>query len=1222
MKSYFSSFINLYSLSKTLRFELKPTEATKKLLKDKNVVAVDTEIAQLYRSEMKPILDDLHRRFIEEALSQEIFGKTQLQDYFKLVSNYKIYVLQKEKSDEGEKKFKEEIEIVLKDMRRVLVSAFYKVGEKWRKKYSAKGIKIGDKIKGHNVITEKHTLDILLLEYPEKQEIIEKFKGFWTYFNGYNKNRSNYYSEEAKATSVAYRTVNENLSRFIDNYIAFHQVAAVIPELEGYKEALSTDSFNSYLNQNGIDIYNRLIGGYEDEKGKKVQGINEKINQYCQQKKVKLPKLKVLYKQIASDKKSFEIFIIKDGEEWQNLRKLFAIQRKLYEVNGEKVILFEGLKDMYRRFFYELKNLSTASTFDLEKIYLNKTSINTLSNNWFINWQTFANLLRIKFDKKTGEQEIPPQINLFKIKSKLESIKSVDGTFEEIFKISDKDGRDRKKYFENNAWITFITIWEHEIADGFAKLEELEAKYQSMSSKEFRKNNKDHIAYIKNVCDAFLAMQRMAKYFLPKDENLPRDEDLYWIIDLMFNDQELSLYYNAFRNHLSKKPYNQEKIKLNFENGILLEGWSDGQEMNKCGVILRNDEKYYLGILLNRGLFRTDKPNNEMYKADNFTWERLILTNLKFQTIAGKGFLGKYGISYGNMDPSKSTSLLQEFIKENYLSRYSQLQKVVTDRFNSKKEFDAEIKGALKDCFSMKFIAISETYLTYAIDRGDMYLFEIASKDSSKFSKGKENIHTTYWKELFSKINFQAPILALNGGAEVFYRKGQKEKLSKKLDKQGKEVIDAKRYAADKLFFHVPITINYGKPKYVKYKEIISHFLKKNEVNVIGIDRGEKHLLYYSVVSPKGEILEQGSLNKIRMGDKEVDFNEILTKRAAGMKRARQNWEQIGTIKNLKEGYLSQAVHEIYRLIIKYNAVIVLEDLNTEFKAKRTAKVEKSVYKKFELALARKLNHLILKDKHPDEPGGVLNAYQLTPAIEPGKISQFERAKQWGIMFYVRPHYTSTTDPVTGWRKHFYVSHADTVDKIKKFFNPQNKEVGIRIFYSEKHKCWGFLYAQKETERTWELLATTEQQRFRYDRESKKNIKINLYDEFEKLFTNIDGREDVYSQLVKSNNFNWKTLAYLWTLLNQIRSTDRDAEGNENDFIQSPVYSERINAFYDSRKHKNYKLTLPENGDANGAYNIARKGLILRKKIKENPKSYDLYIKDIDWDIFLAGINN
>lgn len=44
---------------------------------------------------------------------------------------------------------------------------------------------------------------------------------------------------------------------------------------------------------------------------------------------------------------------------------------------------------------------------------------------------------------------------------------------------------------------------------------------------------------------------------------------------------------------------------------------------------------------------------------------------------------------------------------------------------------------------------------------------------------------------------------------------------------------------------------------------------------------------------------------------------------------------------------------------------------------------------------------------------------------------------------------------------------------------------------------------------------------------------------------------------------------------------------------------------------------LPISGDANGAYNIARKGIMMLERIVQNPEKPDLFIKDSDWDTWL-----
>lgn len=50
---------------------------------------------------------------------------------------------------------------------------------------------------------------------------------------------------------------------------------------------------------------------------------------------------------------------------------------------------------------------------------------------------------------------------------------------------------------------------------------------------------------------------------------------------------------------------------------------------------------------------------------------------------------------------------------------------------------------------------------------------------------------------------------------------------------------------------------------------------------------------------------------------------------------------------------------------------------------------------------------------------------------------------------------------------------------------------------------------------------------------------------------------------------------------------------------------------------------LPQNADANGAYNIARKGLFIIKRIKETPddelKKVDLSISNKDWLNFIQN---
>lgn len=1250
----FDDFKNLYSLSKTLRFELRPTPETAELLKKTNLqgktpVQVDQEIDELYHKEMKPLFDELHEKFISETLVKVTFEVTDLEQ---LETKYlELKNLNKDRKNNSTeiKKLTDntngEIPKLENRLREIIVEQFNKLGEDWKEKYNE--INLDDA--GYKILTNAKILDLLLLLYPEKSEPIKKFQGFFTYFSGLNQNRENYYTGKDDTTGVASRIINKNLVLFLNNKSDFEEFVDKMSDLSEYRQYFELGNFSNCLTQEGIENYNDKVGEVKSK-------VNIEHNQKVENKKQQLKGLIQLQKQIgcktkqqreqeASGKSIYPEYLEKVGLGFQIIKDdlgEYQIWEALNYITEELKPKLEKLKENYQNFF------SNWQEYKLDEIWFRKESVNTISGRWFggDNWSILARALAYSGTGKMekGEYKIPPFVSLLDLKEALEVLESgVDFDIKKSKKknnpeTSIKEAKkfsytaenlfkdDYKTYFKTSLFETLLAVWQYQVDYKFDQIESFTKEFEEESKVPFDKRKKDtsgrsiHTEVVKNLIEeGYLRLFQITKYHnLEKKGEVDAratENKFYDALNEFWEENPIVTYHKAFQATLTKKPYSENKIKLNFENGSLLGGFSDGQEKNKAGVILQEGNKFYLGILRNRGFFRTDKPN-PIYQTEDKSWQRLILTNLKFQTLAGKGFLGKYKASYGKLgktDPIQAISLLQEFIRTNYIQKYPQLESVASQNYKSKKDFDAEIKKALTECFTMNFTPISKDVLQQGLIQESLYLFEITNKDFSEYSKGKnKNVHTLYWQKLFGDKNLEKPILALNGGAEVFFRKGQKDKLDKKLDKSGKEILSNKRYGEDKYFLHASITINYGKPKIIKFKELINQAIVKNrdDIKIIGIDRGEKHLLYYSVIDSNGTMVDQGSLNIIN----EVDYNSKLQERQDKRNQARLDWEEIGNIKNFKEGYLSQAVNKIYELIIKHNAVVVMEDLNSEFKAKRAAKVEKSVYKKFELALVRKLNHLILKDKRPNELGDVLNAYQLTPYIEAGKVGNFEKARQWGILFYVRANYTSTTDPLTGWRKHLYISNSETELKMQEFFKQND---GVQINYDLNRKCFKFNYITDDG-RQWELFAFEGLQRFYWDNKNREIKTHDLHKEFEELFARLDKLKNI-NQQIYGKDFSWKTLVFLWNLLTQIRNTDKSKTGNENDFLQSPVYSDRYHQFFDSRKITDKHI--PDNGDANGAYNIARKGVMVMKKIKDHAKddsefkkNLNLFISDEEWD--------
>ena len=105
---------------------------------------------------------------------------------------------------------------------------------------------------------------------------------------------------------------------------------------------------------------------------------------------------------------------------------------------------------------------------------------------------------------------------------------------------------------------------------------------------------------------------------------------------------------------------------------------------------------------------------------------------------------------------------------------------------------------------------------------------------------------------------------------------------------------------------------------------------------------------------------------------------------------------------------------------------------------------------------------------------------------------------------------------------------------------------------------------------------------------------VVLTEEFKRILgeVGIDIHENLKEAICNlENKKHLEPLMQFMRLLLQLRNSRTNSE---EDYILSPVADES-GRFYDSRSCGD---DLPENADANGAYNIARKGLMLIEQIK------------------------
>lgn len=504
-------------------------------------------------------------------------------------------------------------------------------------------------------------------------------------------------------------------------------------------------------------------------------------------------------------------------------------------------------------------------------------------------------------------------------------------------------------------------------------------------------------------------------------------------------------------------------------------------------------------------------------------------------------------------------------------------------------------------------------------EKKPLLLFKMSNKDLSyaaksseglRKSRGTENLHTMYLKAL---LGMTQNVFSIGSGM-VFFRhktKGLAETTARhkanefvanknKLNDKKKsifayEIVKNKRFTVDKYLFKLSVKLNYSQPNNNKIdvnsevREIISNGGIKH---IIGIDRGERNLLYLSLIDLKGNIVMQKSLNILKddHNAKGTDYKGLLTEREGERQDARRNWKKIANIKDLKRGYLSQVVHIISKMLVEYNAIVVLEDLNPGFIRGRQ-KIERNVYEQFERMLIDKLNFYVDKHKDINEVGGLLHAFQLTSEFKKFKKSEYQN----GCLFYIPAWKTSKIDPATGFANLLDTRYTNA-DKALEFFR---KFDAIR--YNEEKDWFEFefdydKFTQKAHGTRTKWILCTHGKRLRFKRNSTRVQEVVvLTDEFKKILG--EAGIDIHVNLKEAicnleGKKNLEPLMQFMKLLLQLRNSKA---GTDEDYILSPVADEN-GIFYDSRSCGEQ---LPENADANGAYNIARKGLMLIRQIKE-----------------------
>lgn len=1231
-----NSLTGVYPLSKTLAFKLIPVGNTDSNIRKSGILSADEELEQDF-TQLKKLADDFHKDFIEDVLTDmKLILKNQ-----GMLNSLEEYVMLYESDRKNNKELQDDFEAVQQALRTQIAEAF--LADRRFEKMNKKEL-VTEFLAGRAEGTDK--------------VVVERFKNFTSYLQGYNTSRMQFYSDNGKTYTIPYRLINDNLPAFYFNIKQFEVVKEIIGEetlqkiyndFEPYlnvnhlDEMFTIENFNNVLTQTQIEVYNSILNGIKTEKSQQP-GINHYVHMYNQQlpkNKKKIPSLKKLKKQILSERVKLSWI----DEEFTTSKEMACAIKEFHTFYTQEVE--KALRTL----------LLDIDKYDPEGILLrNDKELTQISLVNYGRWNAInEELLQVFSDKVPSRKRKESETDFFKRVNKyVTSIKS--------FSLADIDrymfacGKSLITYFQRmgasetttkqnvNHFVAISNAWT-DLVPLINRLAEDNVKHIIKASDNMK---------VKNYLDALQTLLHFIKPLRGKGDEAEQDTSFYEIYDELYEKlSQVIPLYNRTRNYLTRKPFSTKKLKLNFGSPTLMGGWSRDKERVSRSCILRRDGWHYLAILDKTGLdaFKNPPAGTEGHSYEKMYYDLFgdaskMLPKIAFAASNAELYQPTDEIlrirKEGSYKAGKTFNLedlhtLIDFYKQ-CMARNPKWSQVKfpwkpTAEYTSIKQFTDDFIGY---DYVIEFQSIDEEYINKLVDEGKIHLFQIYNKDLSPFSKGKKSLYTQYFNMLFDPRNLQNVVYKLSGGAEMFFRKASLHPAypthpagvpieNKRPSQDGTtkkrvftyDLIKDRRYTKDQYMLHLPVALNYsvvepkGMPVTARVRQLIREGAFKH---IIGINRGEKNLVYVTVIDMKGHIIEQKSLNIIESegsGDTiYTDYNELLQRRSDERQQARKDWQFIENIKNIKEGYLSQAVSKLTDMILKYEALVVMESLNDKFMNSRM-KIEKNVYHKFNKQLVDKLNYLVKKDRAADEPGGLLKAYQLTDISEGTTF-------QNGIIFYVQAAYTSAVCPVTGFISLFRLYY-ENMESVNAFFS---KFDTIRYHAAHDRFEFSFDYTaftdKADGSRTRWTISTHGQRVHNYKDNGKWfSEEINLTAAYRRLFTSygidITGNLKEAIANVGKRSF-YEELVELFNLTVQMRNSSTSLD---RDYIVSPVVLDDGTWFQSNPS----KPEWPIDTDANAAYNIARKGSIVINNIAVTPvgEKVKMGISNTEWFNYVQG---
>lgn len=225
------------------------------------------------------------------------------------------------------------------------------------------------------------------------------------------------------------------------------------------------------------------------------------------------------------------------------------------------------------------------------------------------------------------------------------------------------------------------------------------------------------------------------------------ESEFYDILEGVLEDYLLPKRYDMIRNYLSKKPYSEAKLKLNFDSSTLLNGRDKNKETQNLSVILRKDGKFYLAIMKkdqnkffeNPALYQAtssrEKMNYKLLPGANKMLPKCLMPGKdkkkygasdELLALYAKGSFKKSEASFNLPDLHALIDFYKSALPKYEDWRVFDFNFQPTENYQDISQFYREVE---QQGYLLSWSGIDEQLLAQGVKDGSIYLFQISSKD-------------------------------------------------------------------------------------------------------------------------------------------------------------------------------------------------------------------------------------------------------------------------------------------------------------------------------------------------------------------------------------------------------------------------------------------------------------------------------------------------------------